>query len=49
MLRGADGKTIDGGKKLARDIVTKLQDLAKNDAKLKELVDREYQVYLNNL
>ncbi len=49
VLRGADGKTSAGGRQLARDVVAKMHAVAAKDAKFKELVDKEYQPYLNNL
>ncbi len=49
VLRGADGKTSAAGRQLARDLVTKMHAVAAKDAKFKELVDKEYQPYLNNL
>jgi len=49
VLRGADGKTSAGGRELARAVVAKMHAVAAKDAKFKELVDKEYQPYLNNL
>ena len=49
ILPGSQGRTVGGGRDLARAIVQKMHEVAKKDPKLKGLVEKEYQVYLNNL